>query len=447
MINGHIISFDLFDRKLYLNSKNGDISFHIADVMNQYEIDYNEFLLNFRPRVFNFCLNISNACNLACDYCFNKSKNGKLMRSEDAIKALKLFFDAFPNGDKYFIDLSGKGEPLLNKKRINDVSKFAVDESNKLRREVTIQLVTNGTLLNEENVKFLQERNILFGVSLDGNKLIHDLHRKTALGQPTFEIIINNVKKIKNKDYVGCACTLTNDVFDLTAAIIELSNYFKTLSFRLCRGELYSLNQESALKWQKEYETLSRFLIKEIELGNSKIFKCLINGDDMFGRYLYRMFGNTRTLNRCDGLISRLTYDINGEFYGCPASNGIESFSFNLENLEKTQQDEIERQVNTCKVCPFKFYCGGECKLELIRNGEISKINCYLKKELIKLAAYLKNYCLENNLTLFKELNEFCNEKRSRGRLDKNLLNLCEKYPNMEFTKIKKMYDSMNHKY
>ena len=209
------------------------------------------------------------------------------MRSEDAIKALKLFFDAFPNGDKYFIDLSGKGEPLLNKKCINDVSKFAVDESNKLRREVTIQLVTNGTLLNEENVKFLQERNILFGVSLDGNKLIHDLHRKTALGQPTFEIIINNVKKIKNKDYVGCACTLTNDVFDLTAAIIELSNYFKTLSFRLCRGELYSLNQESALKWQKEYETLSRFLIKEIELGNSKIFKCLINGDDMFGRYLY----------------------------------------------------------------------------------------------------------------------------------------------------------------
>lgn len=57
-MNGHIISFDLFDRKLYLNSKNGDISFHVADVTNQYEIDYNDFLLNFRPRVFNFCLNI-----------------------------------------------------------------------------------------------------------------------------------------------------------------------------------------------------------------------------------------------------------------------------------------------------------------------------------------------------------------------------------------------------
>ena len=40
MMNGHIISFDLFDRKLYLNSKNGDISFHVDDVMNQYEIDY-----------------------------------------------------------------------------------------------------------------------------------------------------------------------------------------------------------------------------------------------------------------------------------------------------------------------------------------------------------------------------------------------------------------------
>ena len=40
MMNGHIISFDLFDRKLCLNSKNGDISFHVADVTNQYEIDY-----------------------------------------------------------------------------------------------------------------------------------------------------------------------------------------------------------------------------------------------------------------------------------------------------------------------------------------------------------------------------------------------------------------------
>ena len=42
-----------------------------------------------------------------------------------------------------------------------------------------MQLVSNGTLLNPIIIDILQKNGILFGVSLDGNELIHDKLRKS----------------------------------------------------------------------------------------------------------------------------------------------------------------------------------------------------------------------------------------------------------------------------
>lgn len=443
-----IYNFSIFDYKLFLNTENGDISSSMDDILNnQYKIDINDFLNCFKTTSYSFCLDISDCCNLSCSYCFNNKKENKLMSKKTALDALDYFFDKFPNGEKYFIDMSGKGEPLLNKNVIRDIAIYCHHKSNLLKREVLLMLVCNGTLLNKENVDFLQELGILFGVSLDGDKNIHDLYRKDKKGIGTYETIINNVLAIEKREYVGCAATLTKETFPLLKTIEYLSSIFNTLSFRLCRSPIYGLTKESLIKWKDEYIKLTRWLIDDINKFDLKIFKCLMNGDDLFGRYLCKMFSNSRTLNRCDGGITRFTCDINGEVYGCPASSGIKELEINKDEILKISQIELNRQVKQCLNCPFKFYCGGECRLEINYYGHINKYNCELKKHLIMLSAYLKIYCLNHNLEMFKALNEFCLEKKNRYKMDRELDLFCKTHNNLTFTQAKKEFDKLNKRY
>lgn len=444
----NIYNFSVFDYNLFLNTSNGDVSDFKKELLaNCFKICIEDYLKNFKPTSYSFCLDISDCCNLRCSYCFNSNKENNLMDSKLALDALEYFFAKFPNGEKYFIDLSGKGEPLLNKKLIKEVALYCHKKSDELKREVLPMLVCNGTLLSKENVDFLQELGVLFGVSLDGPKLVHDLYRTDLNGNSTFETIINNVLAIEHREYVGCAATLTNMVFPLVETIEYLSTIFNTLSFRLCRSPIYGLSKNSLEKWENEYLKLTKKLKDDVDNSDLKIFKCLMNGDDLFGRYLCKMFSNSRTINRCDGLITRFTCDIDGKIYGCPASSGIDNFEVQKNKIFECAKEEFQRQTNQCLKCPFKFYCGGECKLETNFYGHINQYNCEFKQHLIKLAAYLKIYCLRNNIDMYEKLNDFCIEKKARYRIDPELKAFCNKYSNLTFTEAKKEFDKRNRRY
>ncbi len=175
-----------------------------------------------RPRAYNFSLSISDACNMRCDYCFNQGKTGRLMDVDTALSPLERLFGRFPDGEKYFIDLSGKGEPLLNQKVIDAVASFAKKKSDELRLEVLPTLVSNGLLLNKERALHLQEEGVLFGVSLDGTKEIRDAHRRNVSNIGTYERIIANVRSIPTRDYVGCALTFGVDPYPLLDILLEL---------------------------------------------------------------------------------------------------------------------------------------------------------------------------------------------------------------------------------
>ncbi len=66
-----------------------------------------------KPAYYVFCLSIVDACNLDCEYCFNKRKTGRVMSFSQAKRFLERLFIAHPDGEKYFVDLSGDGKPLL----------------------------------------------------------------------------------------------------------------------------------------------------------------------------------------------------------------------------------------------------------------------------------------------------------------------------------------------
>lgn len=139
----------------------------------------------------------SSECNLRCDYCFYhslaKSRNIRsygMMRLDtaEAIVSCALSFAS----DSCSFAFQG-GEPTLVGL---DFFKAFVDLEKRFRRpgvRVFNAIQTNGTLLNREWAEFLAEHKFLVGISLDGEKAVHDSYRKDTKGAGTYLRVLESI--------------------------------------------------------------------------------------------------------------------------------------------------------------------------------------------------------------------------------------------------------------
>ena len=137
----------------------------------------------------------SSLCNMNCSYCFyHETAQGRAVPSygimpQGSIPGIlaNMFKDLDP-GDELNIAFQG-GEPTLAGL---DWFQYVTGEAEKLRGEVKVNyaLQTNGLLIDRAWGDFLAEHRFLTGLSLDLLRGIHDTHRRTSAGVPTWKRVI-----------------------------------------------------------------------------------------------------------------------------------------------------------------------------------------------------------------------------------------------------------------
>ncbi len=181
-------------------------------------------------------LQVTQQCNLRCAYCAfsgiyekNRTHSGKRMSLETAKKAIDFFLDRSTEKPEITIGFYG-GEPLLEFDLIQKTVTYAKSKTE--GRKIQFNMTTNGTLLSQPVVDYLVEEGFNIAISLDGSKEEHDTNRKFANGQGSFDVIIRNIKNIKERypafynrlqimttinPYIDLGCVLeyfsTDDVF------------------------------------------------------------------------------------------------------------------------------------------------------------------------------------------------------------------------------------------
>jgi len=449
-----ISSFLVHGKIVFFNPKNGVFSFDKSDVEESIGIslfDPPEFSADLYSTV-TICLQVSNACNFACDYCFNHTKSSIFMAFDDAKKVLDRMFIKFKNAEKFFVDVSGSGEPLLCFSLILDINNYCKKMSNKLRKEVLVMFVTNGLLLTDENVALLQENGILFGVSVDGCKKVHDAHRRTASGSATFELVMKNVQGIADRQYIGCAVTLTKVQFPLLETIEDLLHVFSTISIKPVRSMFYGFDDAAVDFWIGEYDRLCTYLLAQATKGDYKMAQALLNGDDYFGKFLLRGILDLKAYNRCDAGSGRISFDASGNSWCCPAANGIGELSLGKEwtvddeSCKKLYQKSVG--ATPCKCCEFRYFCGGECFVELFfHSWNPNKTMCRFNQALIKLALFFTCEIETSIPRAFYFLSAFCEAKIVRLKKDKTLDAFLSQNPTLSFVEGKRRYDLLHPKY
>ena len=172
------------------------------DALNNYIIKNTDCING--PSIGIIYVSFNTFCNLSCDYCFimnNYSKSYKPKSSSgEEIRQIKSWLTSFLNSDDPRIESKIKiigygGEPLLSWKNFDSL--FA--ELSKMvpkHRELQFEIVTNGTILNDDVINFLKRHKVQLAVSVDGPRHIHDIHRKTQDNIGSFDLIYENLKKL-----------------------------------------------------------------------------------------------------------------------------------------------------------------------------------------------------------------------------------------------------------
>ncbi|MCR2042526.1 thioether cross-link-forming SCIFF peptide maturase [Anaerosalibacter massiliensis] len=363
-------------------------------------INIDNFTYNSQNVVKALCLHVAHDCNLRCKYCFASQGDFKgerlMMPLEVGKKALEFIVNSSGNRRNLEVDFFG-GEPLMNFELVKELVSYGRKLEKIYNKRFRFTITTNGVLLDEDNMEFINENMDNVVLSLDGRKEVNDNMRKTINGQGSYDTIvpkiINMVRKRGDKDYFVRG-TFTGNNLDFTQDILEFYNLgFKKVSIEPVvtdPKEEYAIKEEDLDKILKEYEKFSKEYIK--------IKK--VDRDFTFFHFMINLNQGPCVIKRATGCGAGSEYMAvtpEGDLYPCHQFVGNEDFKLGdvYEGVKNSDIRQKFKQANVfskeeCKNCWARFYCSGGCHANAFNaNKDITKpykIGCEMEKKRIECA-------------------------------------------------------------
>lgn len=158
----------------------------------------------------------SDLCNMRCRYCFyhdvaqNRTVQHMGRMTEAVADALIAgAFDGAARDSTISFAFQG-GEPTVRGLPYFRHFVEEVRRVNTRRLPVHFAIQTNGLALDEDWCRFLAENRFLVGVSIDGDKALHDAHRVDAQGDGTWNRVTANLRLLQKAGAeVNALCVVT----------------------------------------------------------------------------------------------------------------------------------------------------------------------------------------------------------------------------------------------
>ncbi len=182
---------------------------------------------NKSPTVY---LNVSNACNLRCTYCYANygqySTSENTMSFETAQKTIQYFLNEY--GSIGMINFFG-GEPLIAFGLIEKVVAYVEElvAKNEMKKP-NFSMVSNGTLMKDEIADFLFKHHFSVTISIDGPKEIHDHHRPFVSQKGSHEKVVKAIQTLKSKGLTpGVEVTFSQKHLDMGITPLSILKYLR----------------------------------------------------------------------------------------------------------------------------------------------------------------------------------------------------------------------------
>ena len=350
------------------------------------------------------CLHIAHDCNLACKYCFagEGEYHGRraLMSLEVGRKALDFLVENSGNRVNLEVDFFG-GEPLMNWQVVKELVAYGRSLEEPHHKKLRFTLTTNGALLTDEVMDFVNKEMSNLVLSIDGRKEIHDLMRPHRGGQGSYDEILPKYKKAaesRNQMNYYVRGTYTRNNTDFSEDVIHLADQgFEQISVEPVvadKKEDYALRMEDVPKLLSEYDRLAQEYIRRKRDGKGfQFFHFMI---DLEGGPCV-----AKRLSGCGSGTEYLAVTPWGDLYPCHQFVGQEEFLMgNVEDgiVRKDIQDKFKAcnvySKKECRDCFAKFYCSGGCAANAWHeSGDVNgsyELGCELQRKRVECAIMIK---------------------------------------------------------
>ena len=350
------------------------------------------------------CLHMAHDCNLACKYCFagegEYHGDRGLMSLEVGKKALDYLVENSGSRVNLEVDFFG-GEPLLNWEVVKQLVAYGREIEKVKNKKFRFTLTTNGTLLNDEIMEFVNKEMSNLVLSLDGRKEVNDRMRPHKGGQGSYDKIVPKyiaAAESRNQTNYYVRGTYTHFNTDFAKDVLHMADLgFKQISVEpvVAPPEAeYALTMEDIPTLVAQYDELAAEMQKREEEGNGfNFFHFMI---DLEGGPCV-----AKRLSGCGSGCEYLAVTPWGDFYPCHQFVGETEFLMGNvdEGITNKEIQEMFHASNVyskeaCKNCFAKFYCSGGCAANAYHfHGNINdcyEVGCELQRKRVECAIMLK---------------------------------------------------------
>lgn len=381
---------------------------------------------------------VTEQCNLRCTYCYEVNKRNTFMTIDTAKKAVDFILSDTSyvddgNVDSVILEFTG-GEPLLQIDLIEEIiyyfDKRTLELNHKWFNNYMIGISTNGLLyLNPKTQAFIEKHkhHLSIGISIDGDKDLHDSCRVDLEGKGSFDRVLPAVQNMLQ--------TFNETKTKVTFAHENLPYLSKSIKYLFDIGikNVYA-NTVFENVWEQDddklfYKELVR--LADIIIDEEYYKTCATS---LFVETLGTPIPERNNGNWCGGNGEMLAIGVNGDIYPCvryaPVSlrKGVNPLivgdvfegTYNLRSPQMCELCSITRRsqsTDECFNCPVAqgcAWCSGYNYEEFGTPNKRATYICKMHKARVKANWYYWNK-LYKKLGIDKKFILYLTEEDSNG--------------------------------
>ena len=303
-------------------------------------------------------LHLTNACNLACGYCYECHQKD-YMTVETAKKAALL---AAGKGQSSCGIVFFGGEPLLCRDVIYRTAAACRDMENALNTRFHFKITTNGTLLDREFLDYSRKNRILIALSHDGTKRAHDFFRRHKDGRGSYDELESVTEELlAAHPYAPVMMTVCPEtVGEYARGIKELWN--KGFRYFICSlNYAGAWDNGSVSQLKSQYSELAEFYY-EMTCREEKFY---------FSPFEVKIAswikGDAYCHERCELGLKQISVAPDGVLYPCTQFAGHRGYAIGTvdEGIDQAKRQRLYAQSRgdkpECSGCAVKQRCNCTC--------------------------------------------------------------------------------------